>query len=135
MIRLAVFVSAIVVSSATAAGAAVTPGPHGGTSGTISKDAETPSTATATANNSAKANVGQKKKTYMTPTANPMRTEDCSRIELSGQATLNGQPMNDGSSNAAIGTGPKAVGQGINKGSGGTAKCWEEGGSVATAPQ
>ena len=29
--------------------------------------------ATATANNSAKANVGQKKKTYMTPTANPMR--------------------------------------------------------------
>lgn len=141
MIRLGVLASAIVISSATAAwAAAVTPGTYGSTDTTATAgNTESQSNSTATANTypGAKAKIGQRKKTYMTPTANPMRTGNCSAIEMSGQATLNGQPMNGGSPNPATGTGTgaKAVGQGINKGSGGSPACWEERGTELPAPQ
>jgi hypothetical protein len=80
--------------------------------------------------------IGQKKKTYLTPTANPMRIGNCAALEMSGQASLNGQPMN-GSPNPGtnVGTGPRATGQGVNKGSGGTANCWDERATGSAAPQ
>jgi hypothetical protein len=137
MTKFAAFVSAIVIASGTAAWAAGRPETSGSTTATASSDAENPSSFAATANTNSRAKLGQRKKTYMTPTANPLRTGDCSAIEMSGQATLNGQPMNGGSSSIApsAGTGAKAVGQGITKGSGGNAKCWQEGGAENPAPQ
>jgi hypothetical protein len=137
MSRFGAFAAAIAIVSATAAaaeGAAVTPAASGRTDTTA---AESRPNAGAAAKAYPGAKPGQKKKTYMTPTANPLRTGDCSTMEMSGQAALNGQPMNGGASNPATtaGTGARATGQGINKGSGGGVKCWEERANELPSPQ
>lgn len=157
MKKLGLLASVAVIAAGTtvigAADAAVTPGTYGSTDTTSKSNADTQSNSTATANtypgaaaqNRAAAEgsqatsttaTPQSRKSYMTPTSNPMRNEACSPIQKAAQATLNGQPMNGGTSNTATNaaSGPMAEGQGVVKGTGGSPDCLERKGTANPTP-